>query len=98
MTELRIRKVIAVPGQGGFYFDDQTAVLGGRVRKDGFIYEGVPLTSGYEQVRQVADITSVLLILEDDQVAMGDCASVQYSGVGGRDPLSRRASHGSGPD
>ena len=30
---------------------------------------------------------SVMLILEDGQVASGDCAAVQYSGAGGRDPL-----------
>ncbi len=30
---------------------------------------------------------SVLLVLEDGQVAHGDCAAVQYSGVGGRDPV-----------
>ena len=30
---------------------------------------------------------SVMLILEDGQVAYGDCAAVQYSGAGGRDPL-----------
>ena len=29
----------------------------------------------------------MLLVLEDGQVAHGDCAAVQYSGAGGRDPL-----------
>ena len=28
-----------------------------------------------------------MLILEDGQIAFGDCAAVQYSGAGGRDPL-----------
>ena len=28
-----------------------------------------------------------MLVLEDGQVAYGDCAAVQYSGAGGRDPL-----------
>ena len=28
-----------------------------------------------------------MLILEDGQIAWGDCAAVQYSGAGGRDPL-----------
>ena len=28
-----------------------------------------------------------MLVLEDGQVAWGDCAAVQYSGAGGRDPL-----------
>ena len=30
---------------------------------------------------------SVQLVLENGQVAYGDCAAVQYSGAGGRDPL-----------
>ena len=30
---------------------------------------------------------SVQLIPENGSVAMGDCAAVQYSGAGGRDPL-----------
>lgn len=28
-----------------------------------------------------------MIILENDQIAYGDCAAVQYSGAGGRDPL-----------
>ncbi len=28
-----------------------------------------------------------MLVLEDGQIAWGDCAAVQYSGAGGRDPL-----------
>jgi methylaspartate ammonia-lyase len=33
----------------------------------------------------------VLLLLSDGQVAHGDCAGVQYPGVGGRDPVLRAA-------
>ena len=29
----------------------------------------------------------MLLVLDDGQIAVGDCAAVQYSGAGGRDPL-----------
>jgi len=29
----------------------------------------------------------VLLLLNDGQIAHGDCAAVQYAGVGGREPL-----------
>jgi methylaspartate ammonia-lyase len=38
-------------------------------------------------VRQRGESISVMLFLEDGQVASGDCAAVQYSGAGGRDPL-----------
>lgn len=33
------------------------------------------------------EATSVLMVLEDGQVAHGDCATVQYAGVGGREPV-----------
>lgn len=87
MRTIKIREAWAVPGQGGFYFDDQAAVISGDVRKDGFRYVGTPRTAGFHAVRQVAECVSIVLILDDGQVAVGDCVSVQYSGVGGREPL-----------
>ena len=45
------------------------------------------MTSGFSAVRQAGESISVMLVLEDGQVAYGDCAAVQYSGAGGRDPL-----------
>ncbi|MEG0146725.1 MAG: methylaspartate ammonia-lyase, partial [Clostridia bacterium] len=36
---------------------------------------------------QAGEAISVMLVLEDGQIAYGDCAAVQYSGAGGRDPL-----------
>ena len=45
------------------------------------------MTPGFEKIRQAGESISVMLILEDGQVAYGDCAAVQYSGAGGRDPL-----------
>jgi methylaspartate ammonia-lyase len=38
-------------------------------------------------VRQPGEAVSVLLLLDDGGVEFGDCAAVQYSGAGGRDPL-----------
>lgn len=38
-------------------------------------------------MRQAGECVSVQLILENGAVAVGDCAAVQYSGAGGRDPL-----------
>lgn len=73
-------------GLSGFYFDDQRAIKAG-AKEDGFAYRGVPLTSGYESVRQKGESISVILILYDDQIAFGDCAAIQYSGAGGREPL-----------
>ncbi|MDL2226786.1 methylaspartate ammonia-lyase, partial [Deltaproteobacteria bacterium OttesenSCG-928-M10] len=54
---------------------------------DGNTYIGQPVTPGFTQVRQAGESVSVMLILEDGQIAWGDCAAVQYSGAGGRDPL-----------
>jgi len=83
---MKIIDVIASPGLTGFYFDDQLAIKSG-VEHDGFTYLGEPKTPGFKAVRQRGESISVMLILEDGQVASGDCAAVQYSGAGGRDPL-----------
>lgn len=84
-TERRIVDVVATTGLGGFFFDDQAAVKAGATR-DGFSYTGTPITPGYAAIREPAEVVSVMLILDDGYVAIGDCASVQYSGVGGREP------------
>ncbi|WP_135825794.1 methylaspartate ammonia-lyase [Halorussus ruber] len=83
-----IKRVRAVPGVSGFFFDDQRAIKQG-AEHDGFGYEGDPVTPGFDRVRQAGEAISVLLELEDGTVATGDCAAVQYSGAGGRDPLFR---------
>ena len=83
---MHIADVIAVPGTAGFFFDDQAAIRAGAER-DGLGYSGTPLTPGFERIRQPATAVSVLLVLSDGQVAHGDCVSVQYGGVGGREPL-----------
>ena len=83
-----IRAVIATPGYGGFFFDDQAAIKAGAIR-DGAAYLGAPLTPGYRAVREPAESVSIQLVLEDGYVAKGDVASVQYSGVGGREPRFR---------
>ncbi|MCK4259309.1 MAG: methylaspartate ammonia-lyase [Halanaerobiales bacterium] len=83
---MKIKKVLASPGLTGFYFDDQKAIKNDAV-DDGFAYLGEPMTPGFSAVRQRGEAISVMLVLEDGQVAYGDCAAVQYSGTGGRDPL-----------
>jgi methylaspartate ammonia-lyase len=80
-----IADLIVSEGLGGFFFDDQAAIKAGAVR-DGNTYRGVPLTPGFASVREPAQTVSLQLILDDGYVARGDCASVQYTGVGGREP------------
>ena len=83
---MKIVNVVAAKGRTGFYFDDQRAIKANAAH-DGFAYVGEPITPGFSAVRQAGEAVSVLLVLEDGQVAWGDCAAVQYSGAGGRDPL-----------
>lgn len=83
---MKIKDVVCSRGLTGFYFDDQRAIKTG-ADHDGFTYIGNPVTPGFQKVRQAGECVSVMIVLEDGQVAYGDCAAVQYSGAGGRDPL-----------
>lgn len=81
-----IKQAIFTAGTTGFFFDDQAAIKSG-LAHDGFLYLGEAVTAGFDRVRQAGESISVNLLLEDGQIATGDCAAVQYSGTGGRDPL-----------
>ena len=83
---MKITNVVCSAGRTGFYFDDQRAIKKG-AGHDGVFYIGDPVTEGFRAVRQAGESISVMLVLEDGQIAYGDCAAVQYSGAGGRDPL-----------
>lgn len=83
---MKIIDIICSTGRTGFYFDDQRAIKQG-AKHEGFTYVGKPVTEGFTSIRQAGEAISVMFILEDGQVAYGDCAAVQYSGAGGRDPL-----------
>ena len=83
---MKIVNVVCAPGRTGFFFDDQKAIKSG-AKSDGAAYIGQPVTSGFKSIRQAGESISVMLVLEDGQIAWGDCAAVQYSGAGGRDPL-----------
>ena len=83
---MKIIDVVCSAGRTGFYFDDQRAIKQG-AGHDGVFYVGTPVTEGFRSIRQAGESISVMIILEDGQIAFGDCAAVQYSGAGGRDPL-----------
>lgn len=83
---MKIIDVVCAQGKTGFYFDDQKAIKAG-AGHDGTFYVGQPMTDGFTAVRQAGESISVLFILENGAIAHGDCAAVQYSGAGGRDPL-----------
>lgn len=81
---MHIVDVVTSPGLTGFYTDDQRAVKSG-VKRDGLVYSGSPVTPGFTSIRQPGQSLSVQLVLSNGQVAYGDCATVQYAGVGGRE-------------
>jgi methylaspartate ammonia-lyase len=83
---MKIIDVLTSAGKTGFFFDDQKAIKTNAVA-DGQTYVGTPVTPGFSSVRVAGESISVMLVLEDNQIAFGDCAAVQYSGAGGRDPL-----------
>ncbi len=83
---MEITALHATPGYAGFFFDDQRAIKQGATQ-DGFVYDGDPVTPGFDRIRQAGETLIVDLELEDGTVVRGDCAAVQYSGTGGRDPL-----------
>ncbi|MCL2353685.1 MAG: methylaspartate ammonia-lyase [Defluviitaleaceae bacterium] len=83
---MKIVDVICTAGRSGFFFDDQKAIKTHAV-EDGGAYKGDPVTEGFRSIRLPGEAISVMFVLEDGQVAHGDCAAVQYSGASGRDPL-----------
>jgi len=89
---MRIEAVRAVPGVAGFFFDDQRAIKQGATQH-GFAYDDRPKTAGFERVREAGECLIVELELSDGSVVTGDCAAVQYSGTGGRDPLFRASEY-----
>jgi methylaspartate ammonia-lyase len=90
MSSCSIADLVAAPGVGAFFFDDQAAIRQG-ARHDGFAIVGEPVTPGFDSIRQPADAVSVMLRLSDGHVVGGDCVAVQYSGVSGRDRVLRSA-------
>lgn len=83
---MKIIDVVSSCGRTGFFFDDQKAIKKG-AKSDGNFYIGEPVTEGFNRIRQAGESLTIMLVLEDGQVGMGDCCAVQYSGCGGRDPL-----------
>ena len=83
---MKIKNVLLTKSYTGFYFDDQRAIKAG-AGHNGMFYEGTPITEGFQQIRQAGEAISIQIVLEDGTVGYGDCAAVQYSGAGGRDPL-----------
>lgn len=81
---MKIMNVVLSKGLTGYYLDDKHAIQKG-AKIDGNFYHGNPVTEGFKTIRQAGESVSVMLVLDDGQIAYGDCATGQYSGIGGRD-------------
>lgn len=87
---MKIINVVSAPGVSGFYFDDQAAIKDGATM-DRFTYVGEAITPHFKTIRQAGECLSIMLVLENGQIAYGDAVAVQYSGAGGRDSLFEAA-------
>src|ERR1700686_2212809 len=89
---MNIADVVCAAGRAGFFNRDLAAIKAG-AKADGFAYPGRPVSPGFTRIVQPGTAISVMLRLEDGQVAFGDCMDVILSGVAGRDPLFRAEEH-----
>ncbi|HLI12058.1 MAG TPA: methylaspartate ammonia-lyase [Alphaproteobacteria bacterium] len=89
---MKIKDVVYAIGRSGYVNKDLMAAKAG-AEADGFIYRGKPVLPGFKKIVQPGTVISVMLLLEDGQVAFGDCADVILTGIAGRDPLFDAASH-----
>jgi len=86
---MKISRVVAAAGYGGYYWHDEAAAKQGKSRKDGTINVGEPVTPGFKAVMEPSRAVIVMLMLEDGSVAYGDACTVANGGRSGRDPLLR---------
>ena len=90
---MRIRDVICAAGRSGYMHRDLLAIKSGKAKPNGSLYEGEPMSPGFTRIIEPATIISVMLVLEDGQIAFGDCADVILAGVAGRDPAFNAEHH-----
>src|SRR5262245_52530395 len=89
---MHIRSVICSLGRSGYMHRDLMAIKSG-AKQDGFVFYGKALSPGFAKIVEPSTIVSVMLELEDGQIAFGDCADVILAGVAGRDPALRGEDH-----
>ena len=89
---MKVRNVVFSVGQSGYLHRDLMAIKAG-ARADGFIFHGAPVLPGYKSIVEAGTTISVMLVLEDGQVAFGDCADVILAGAAGRDRVFNAHEH-----
>ena len=90
---MRVQDVICAAGRSGYMHRDLLAIKSGKAKANGSLYEGAPMSPGFTRIIEPATIISVMLVLEDGQIAFGDCADVILAGVAGRDPAFNAKDH-----
>ena len=90
---MKIKEVICAEGRSGYMHRDLAAIKSGKAIPNGSLYKGKPMSPGFTHIIEPATIISVMLVLEDGQIAFGDCADVILAGVAGRDPAFNSGGH-----
>jgi methylaspartate ammonia-lyase len=90
---MKVKDVICAAGRSGYMHRDLMAIKSGKGKPNGSLYDGAPMSPGFTRIIEPATIISVMLVLEDGQVAFGDCADVILAGVAGRDPAFNAKGH-----
>lgn len=89
---MKVTEVVYSIGQSGYMHRDLMAIKAGAVA-DGFIFHGDPVLPGYQKIVEPGTTISVMLRLDDGQVAFGDCADVILAGAAGRDRVFKGEEH-----
>jgi methylaspartate ammonia-lyase len=89
---VKIEKIVCAIGRSGYMHRDLAAIKAG-AKQNGFMFEGKPISPGFRKIAEPATIVSIMLVLDDGQVAHGDCADVILAGVAGRDPAFHGDEH-----
>jgi methylaspartate ammonia-lyase len=89
---MKIENVILSKGRSSFVQYDMAAIKAG-AKPNGYLFDGKPVTPGYDQIVQPAYTVSISILLEDGSIAFGDCADVILAGFAGRDRPFRPEEH-----
>lgn len=82
---MKISQVVLSTGRSSFVHRDAAAIYGGKLIRNGFLFDGETITPGFRKPVQAAYTVSIMLVLEDGSVGFGDCADVIAAGYSGRD-------------
>ena len=90
---MKVKDVICAAGRSGYMHRDLLAIKAGKAKPNGSLYDGEPMSPGFTRIIEPATIISIMLVLEDGQVAVGDCVDVIFTGAAGRDALFQARQH-----